>query len=81
MPDLPMRYHLLSPDVKCPACGAGLAFVRLRGWGDVYACASGACRCQVMHYRNTETKTCGYSVLFNYGLFGEWTACAAAKGE
>src|ERR1039457_634164 len=76
MLDLPMRYHLLTPDVRCPACGAGLTFARVRVWADLYQCASGGhpCRCQVIHYRNKETKTCGYSVL-NYGSFGVWRAC------
>jgi hypothetical protein len=77
MPEVPMRYHLLAPEVKCPACGEGLTFIRVRGQqGDLYACtSSGPCKCQVMHYRNKKTKTCGYSVLFSYGAFGLWTAC------
>jgi hypothetical protein len=83
MPDPPMRYHALAPDVKCPACGTNLTFVRVRAQGDLYQCASGGpCRCHVMHYRKRMTKTCGYAVIYNYG-FGEWTACdmPAAKGE
>jgi hypothetical protein len=85
MTDSSMRYHLLLPDVKCPACGAGLTFVRMRGWGDVYSCASGghSCRCHLIHYRNKETKTCGYAVIYAYGPFGVWRACGegpAAKG-
>ena len=57
MPDPSMRYHLLPPDVKCPACGAaGLTFVRVIGGRDLYQCASGGpCRCAVLHYRNKET--------------------------
>ena len=67
--------HLLAPEVKCPNCGAGLMFVRVRAQGDLYQCASGGpCRCHVMHYRKRLTKTCGYAVIYNYGL-GEWTAC------
>ena len=83
MPGLPMRLHLLAPEVKCPACGAGLTFIRVRGgYGDLYQCASGGpCRCQVMHYRDRMTKTCGYAVMYTFGSFGEWTACAPAKGE
>jgi hypothetical protein len=83
MPDPSMRYHLLPPDVKCPACGAaGLTFVRVRGGRDLYQCASGGpCRCAVLHYRNKETQTCGYTVVYAYGPQGVWTACAAAKGE
>jgi len=79
-----MRLHLLAPNVKCPACGAGLTFIRVRGgYGDLYQCASGSlCKCQVMHYQRKATKTCGYSVLYNYGAFGDWTACdmPAPKG-
>ena len=41
--ELPMRFHPLASDVKCPACGADLTFVRVRGgYGDLYQCASGA---------------------------------------
>jgi hypothetical protein len=84
VPDLPMRYHLLAADVKCPACGACLAFVRVRGFGDLYQCVTGTpCRCQVMHYKNKATKTCGYSILYAWGSYGVWTACdqkPAAKG-
>ena len=36
-----MRLHPLAPDVKCPACGAGLVFVRRRLLADLYECASG----------------------------------------
>ena len=80
MPEPPMRLHPLSPDVKCPACGAGLTFVRVRGYRDLYQCA---CKRQVMHYRNKETKACGYASVSKYGVFGAWTACnvpAAEKG-
>jgi hypothetical protein len=70
-----MRYHFLAPDVRCPACGAGLAFVRSRGGRDLYQCGSGLCKCQVMHYRNKETQTCGYAGIYNFGPMGEWTAC------
>jgi hypothetical protein len=84
VPELPMRFHPLAPDVKCPACGAALTFIRTRGHGDLYQCASvGPRRCQVMHYLNKTTKTCGYSVLDPWGALGTWTECGvpAAKGE
>jgi hypothetical protein len=47
-----MRLHALAPEVKCPRCGASLAFIRVRGgYGDLYQCASaGPCKCQIMHY-------------------------------
>ena len=44
VPELPMRFHLLASDVKCPACGGDLMFVRVRGYGDLYQCASDPCR-------------------------------------
>jgi len=70
-----MRLHPLSSDVKCPACGAGLTFVRVRGYGDVYTCASGGpCRCHVMHYRDKTTKVCGFAIS-QPGAFSKWTAC------
>jgi hypothetical protein len=78
-----MRLHLLAPDVNCPACGAGLTFIRVRGYGDLYRCASGGpCRGQVMHYQRKESKICGYAAITHLGSFGDWTACdmAAAKG-
>jgi hypothetical protein len=76
MPAPPMRYHLLAPEVKCPACGAGLTFIRSRTNGDLYRCASGGlCKCYVIHYRKPLTKICGYSILHSYGVFGKWTAC------
>ena len=75
MPELPMRFHLLAPDVKCPACGAGLTFVRVRAYRDLYVCASSVCKRQVMHYRNKETQTCGYATITPWGGFGKWTAC------
>jgi hypothetical protein len=79
-----MRLHPLAPDMKCPRCGAGLTFVRVRTFGDLYQCVSGGpCWCQVMHYRSGKLKACGYAVIYNYGAFGEWTACdmPATKGE
>jgi hypothetical protein len=82
MPESPMRLHPLAPDVKCPACGADLVFVRRRLLADLYECASGGqCRRQVLHYRTKETQTCGYAALYTWGVFGEWTACVkkAAK--
>jgi hypothetical protein len=77
VPEIHRRYHLLGPAVKCPACGAGLTFVRVRGHRDLYSCASGGtCKCHVMHYWNKETKVCGYAVIYNYGPFGLWTVCS-----
>ena len=84
-----MRLHPLAPEVRCPNCGAGLVFVRVRLPGDLYECASGGpCKCRVLHYRDRTTKTCGYAALYTYGAlgvgpFGKWTACAGipAKGE
>jgi hypothetical protein len=71
-----MRLHPLAPDVKCPACGADLVFVRRRLLADLYECASdGQCKRQVLHYRTKEAQTCGYAVLYTLGRFGEWTAC------
>jgi hypothetical protein len=71
-----MQFHPLAPDVKCPTCGAGLTFVRVRRYGDLYQCASGGpCKREVLHYRNKETQTCGYAPVSGYGVFGEWTAC------
>ena len=82
MPELPKRLHLLAPNVKCPACGAGLTFVEVRGQGDLYCCAStGSCRCALIHYRIGETKTCGYAVIYDYGPAGEWTPCGERPGE
>jgi hypothetical protein len=81
----PMLLHPLAADVKCPACGAGLTFIRVRRHGDLYECAAGGpCRCRVMHYWNNTTKTCGYSLAYRSGAFGGWTACGekpAEKGE
>ena len=81
MPELPMLLHPLAPGVQCPTCGrAALTFVRVRWHRDLYQCA---CKRQVMHYRNKETKACGYASVSNYGVFGAWTACdvPAAKCE
>ena len=77
MQQLPMRFHLLAPEVKCPRCGGDLVFIRVRaGYGDLYQCASGGpCKCQILHYRSKEAKACGYAVVYTYGATGEWTAC------
>jgi hypothetical protein len=75
-----MRLHPLAPEVRCLGCGAGLTFIRVRKFCDLYQCA---CKRQVMHYRNKETKACGYVSVSNYGVFGAGTACgvpAAKKG-
>jgi ssDNA-binding Zn-finger/Zn-ribbon topoisomerase 1 len=78
-----MRFHPLASDVKCPACGAGLTFLRVRRYGDLYQCSDGPCRREVLHYRSKGTKACGYALAYGSGLFGAWTACdvpAAEKG-
>jgi len=80
-PEHPMRLHPLAPDVSCPTCGARLTFVRVRVFADLYQCAAaGPCH-WVVHYVNTKTKTCGYSVTFGLGRLGKWTECGepAAK--
>jgi hypothetical protein len=79
-----MLLHPLAPEVKCPACGAGLTFVRVRRYGDLYQCASGGpCKREVLHYVRKEPKACGYAPVNNYGRFGVWTACGetSAKGN
>jgi hypothetical protein len=83
MPEPIMRFHLLAPEVKCPACGSDLTFIWARGRRDLYQCTSGACKRQVMHYLNKETQTCGYASVYRSGVFGVWTACGetVAKGE
>jgi hypothetical protein len=82
MPERHMLFHLLPPDVKCPTCDSDLVFVRVRGNCDLYHCASGGCKCQVMHHLKRATRTCGWAVIYYDGAFGEWTACEkpAAKG-
>ena len=75
LPEPPIWFHPLAPDVKCPACGADLTFIRTRGRRDLYQCTCGACKCQVMHYLNKETQTCGYAPVYRSGAFGVWTAC------
>ena len=85
MPE-PMRFHALAPDVRCPACGrAGLIFMRVRSYRDLYRCAAtGLCECRVIHYWDKATKTCGYSVIYGSVALGKWNTCCerpAAKGE
>jgi hypothetical protein len=82
MPERHMLLHLLPPNVKCPTCDSDLVFVRVRGNCDLYHCASGVCKCEVMHHLNRATRTCGWAVIYYDGAFGEWTACEkpAAKG-
>jgi hypothetical protein len=61
-----MRLHPLAPNVKCPACGADLTFIRVRaGYGDLYQC--GQCKHQVMHYVSKVPNTCGYAPVTEYG--------------
>ena len=44
---------------KCPACGAGLTFVEVRGYGDLYQCGSGGlCKCAIFHFK-TRGRACG----------------------
>ena len=77
-----MLLHPLAPDVRCPACGAPLTFIRVRRYGDLYECSGGPCKCRVMHYRNQATKTCGWALLYDHASDGMWVACgvpAAAK--
>ena len=54
VPEPPMRLHPLAPEVKCPVCGDGLTFIRVRKFGDLYQCK---CRRQVIHYVVKRTKT------------------------
>ena len=80
MPAPPMRFHLLAPEVKCPNCGAGLVFIRVRGgYGDLYQC--GRCKKQVLHYVSKVTNTCGYAPVTKYGWPGTWTACAVPAAK
>src|ERR1019366_9172571 len=82
MPAPRMRFHPLAPEAKCPACGASLTFVRVRGYGDLYSCASGGpCKCPVIQYRSKVTKTCGFALIYSSGAFGKWTACAGTLGK
>ena len=82
MPERHMLLHLLPLDVKCSTCDSDLVFVRVRGNCDLYHCASGVCKCEVMHHLNRATRTCGWAVIYYDGAFGEWTAREkpAAKG-
>jgi hypothetical protein len=76
MPERHMLLHPLPPGVKCPACGAGLTFVRVKGYGDLYQCGSGGlCKCAIFHFQNKGTRACGYVAIYSYGPMGEWTAC------
>ncbi len=81
MPEPRMWFHPLAQDVKCPACGGGLTFVRVRGYGDLYRCSGGFCKCHVMHYRNKAVKTCGWALLYYYGSLGMWVACGERPAE
>ena len=78
MPEPPMRLHPLAPEVKCPVCGDGLTFIRVRKFGDLYQCK---CRRQVIHYVVKRTKTCGYALMYTFGTFGAWTACAVPAAK
>jgi hypothetical protein len=72
-----MLLHPLALDVRCPYCGAGLTFLRVRRYGDLYQCSDGPCRREVLHYWNKGTKACGYALAYGSGVFGAWTACGA----
>jgi hypothetical protein len=76
-----MLLHPLAPAVKCPACGAALAFTRVRRYGDLYQCSGGPCRCHVMHCRKKATKICGWALIYNHGSFGVWVACGVPAAE
>jgi hypothetical protein len=78
MPEHSMRLHPLAPDVKCPACGDGLGFIRVRKFGDLYQCACGR---QVLHYVSKEAKACGYALMYTFGAFGKWASCVTKKGS
>jgi hypothetical protein len=76
-----MLLHPLAPEVKCPACCSGLTFIRVRVYGDLYQFSGGSCGCQVMHYRNPATKTCGWALLYSQGSLGMWVACGVPAAE
>jgi hypothetical protein len=77
-----MRFHPLALDVKCPACSADLTFVRVRGYGDLYQCASGGpCRGQVMHYQRKESKICGYAAIYPLGILWRLDGMRYGRGE
>jgi hypothetical protein len=77
-----MRFHPLPAEARCPVCGVGLTFVRVRAYGDLYHCASGgSCRCAVLHYKGKGRQGCGTALLHGDGTYGKWTACEAVDGE
>ena len=79
-----MRFHPLALDVKCPACSADLTFVRVRGYGDLYQCASGGpCRARSCTTKGRKARFAATLPFTHLGSFGDWTACdmAAAKGN
>src|SRR5437868_346548 len=69
-----MKFHPLPPDLKCPVCNAGLAFVRVTGPADLYEC-TGTPECQtlVLHYQQSPTSRCGWARFLPSALMGEWT--------
>jgi hypothetical protein len=75
-----MKVHPLSPDVKCPVCGRGLVFVRVRVYGGLYRCAHGlqACRGAVVHYRMNGKTACGWAPSLDMGRAG-WTECQTGE--
>jgi hypothetical protein len=68
----------LSSAVKCPVCGGGLLFIRVRKFGDLYHCIRGAKVCPgvVLHYRRAGTTQCGWARLFDTGRPDEWIRCS-----
>jgi hypothetical protein len=78
-PQSHMRLHPLAPEVKCPNCGAGITFIRVRLFGDLYQC--GRCKKQVLHYVSKVIHTCGYAPVTEYGSPGTWTACAVPAAK
>ena len=82
MPGIPMRLHQLAPEVKCPACGSALAFIRVRVYANLYQCSGSPCQCRVMHYyRNQATSGCGWALFYNFGSLGTWVACGVPTAD
>jgi hypothetical protein len=76
-----MRLHPLATEVTCPACGAALAFLRVRGYADLYQCSGRPCKCRVIHYRSRATKTCGWALLYSHTGLGTWVSCGVHATE
>ena len=66
-----MKLHPLPAETKCPVCGVGLTFIRVRAFGDLYHCGSGgSCRCAVLHYKRQGSRECGKALLHSDERFG-----------